>query len=56
MAACEALVSLTCLSEAKLAIVKQHPQVRSSRRGHAGCSASGAGGAATYPEGISDVY
>ncbi len=28
MAACEALVSLTCLSEAKLAIVKQHPQVR----------------------------
>ena len=28
LAACEALTSLACLTEAKLAIVKQHPQVR----------------------------
>ena len=28
LAACEALTSLACLTDAKLAIVKKHPQVR----------------------------
>lgn len=32
LAACEALLSLACLAEAKLAIVRQHPRVRRALR------------------------